>query len=69
MKIWALYVVPSHRRIGIGKKLLAEVDEVKKLAQLEAIELESHVKNADAISFYSSLGFQKRMVQMVRYST
>jgi len=66
LKVWALYVVPAYRSKGIGKKLLKEVDAVRKLAQMKELEISAHVKNENAIAFYSSLGFQKRMVDMVK---
>jgi ribosomal protein S18 acetylase RimI-like enzyme len=67
MKISGLYIIPAYRKKGVGKRLLKEVDVVRKLAQLKRVEVEAHIKNEDAISFYSSFGFKKRMMQMVRY--
>ncbi|NYZ74433.1 GNAT family N-acetyltransferase [Candidatus Micrarchaeota archaeon] len=64
--VWCLYVVPGYRNKGIGKRLLKEVDTVRKLAKLKTMRIDAHVDNAGAISLYSSLGFKKHMMQMVR---
>lgn len=66
LEIFCLYVRPSHRRKGIGKALLKELDVIKKLTKVKDVTVSAHVNNTDAISFYSSLGFRKRMMQMVK---
>ncbi len=61
-----LYVVPAYRRKAVGRKLLNDVDTVRRLAHLKKIDVRVHINNKDAMAFYSSLGFRKRMVEMSR---
>ena len=50
-------VLPEHRRLGIGKKILEFVIQKSK-DELEFISLEVRVSNHAAISLYEKLGFK-----------
>jgi ribosomal-protein-alanine N-acetyltransferase len=52
-----LAVTPTHRRQGIGTKLLAWHEEAALAAGIEAVELELRASNHAARRFYQRLGF------------
>ena len=52
-------VAPSHRRKGVGSKLLAEVMEEAKANRVQRVYLEVRESNGGAITFYEKHGFAK----------
>lgn len=50
-------VAPEHRRRGIGKRLLAHLDEVLRVKGVSTIVLELRVGNSDARNLYSHAGY------------
>jgi ribosomal protein S18 acetylase RimI-like enzyme len=57
--VFAMYVTPSKRGKGIGKRLLEElVERAKKLNGLEQLHLTVVAKNEAAVQLYRSLGFE-----------
>lgn len=57
--IFAMYVSPEKRKMGIGKLLIsAAIDKAKKLNEIEQIYLTVEAGNEPAIRLYSSLGFK-----------
>jgi ribosomal-protein-alanine N-acetyltransferase len=54
-----LAVRPSHQRRGIGRRLLAWLEESCRTAGVAAIHLEVRASNAGARRFYRALGFQE----------
>ncbi len=57
--IFAMYVTPDYRKLGVGKKLMvAAIDEAKKLDEIEQIYLTVNGSNEPAKRLYLSLGFK-----------
>ena len=56
--IWGVYVSPSHRGTGAGKKLLVEALRfASNLSGVRQVNLYVNATNANAIALYESLGF------------
>ena len=53
-----LSVHPSHKRKGLGKKLIYEIYKECKSENIKRIYLEVSFKNKQALSFYDYLGFE-----------
>ena len=49
---------PDHRRQGIGKKLLLNLNEVLKIRGVYSVVLEVRVSNSPAISLYEKCGYK-----------
>jgi ribosomal protein S18 acetylase RimI-like enzyme len=57
--VFAMYVTPSERGKGIGKRLLQElIERAKRLNGLEQLQLTVVANNEAAVQLYSSLGFE-----------
>ncbi len=57
--IWGVYVTPSLRGRGLGRRLLATmVERARDLAGLEHVLLSVTSENAAALALYRSLGFE-----------
>lgn len=52
-----LWVLPDFQRQGLGGLLLAELEKQVISREFETIELETHAKNSNAISFFKKHGF------------
>lgn len=52
-----IWVLPDFQRQGLGGFLLAELEKQVSGREFETIELETHAKNANAISFFKKHGF------------
>lgn len=52
-----LWVLPEFQRQGLGGLLLAELEKQVSSREFETIELETHAKNTNAISFFKKHGF------------
>lgn len=61
-----VYVVPAHRRGGIARALVAELDEWLRSRQVASIELQVLDGNTTGIAFWRSLGYVIELVQMRR---
>jgi ribosomal protein S18 acetylase RimI-like enzyme len=53
-----VYIVPTHRRLGIGKRLFDFLEDVCRDLGVAALELQVEQDNLEAQAFYSSVGFQ-----------
>ncbi|HOQ99329.1 MAG TPA: GNAT family N-acetyltransferase [Anaerolineae bacterium] len=62
----SLAVDPAHRRLGIGRALLAEVDAWARQNGASSVELNVYEFNEDAIAFYRALGYETLMRRMER---
>jgi ribosomal protein S18 acetylase RimI-like enzyme len=54
-----LYVDPTERRGGLGRRLLAAAAREGRMRGCKGLLLAVEISNADAATFYSRLGFQK----------
>jgi GNAT superfamily N-acetyltransferase len=53
-----LYIEARHRRKGIGRAALQQVEEFCRSCGVNAIELQVTRKNASVLDFYRSIGFE-----------
>ncbi len=53
-----LFIVKEERRKGFAKRLLKEVEKIKKKKSLENISLNVSIKNKKAIKLYKKLGYK-----------
>jgi GNAT superfamily N-acetyltransferase len=58
-EIKAMYVVPAMRGRGIGRRLLARLEEVAVLRDCEATRLDTLEKLTPAIALYESVGYER----------
>lgn len=59
VEIKRMYVVPSTRGLGIAKLILKELEGWAKEEGFSKVKLETGIKQPEAISLYSKLGFSK----------
>jgi RimJ/RimL family protein N-acetyltransferase len=58
--IWGVYVAPSHRRRGVGRKLLERaLAHAESMPDLLQVTLGVNTANTAAIRLYESLGFEQ----------
>ena len=65
--LMTIAVSPDHRRQGIAKYLIAELENWAKSRGGEAMMLEVDVKNHEAIELYLKLGYQKLNIRKNYY--
>ena len=68
LSIWEFHVAPAHRRAGIGRQLMANVEAKAKHAGLRTIVCETQNTNATAILVYRKLGFAIEGIDISYYS-
>ena len=54
-----LYVVPSHRKLGVGKKLAEEIISIAKKMKFKAMVLDTMNEMQTAQQLYTALGFHQ----------
>jgi GNAT superfamily N-acetyltransferase len=64
--IFLLYVVPEHRRRGIGKALMSYVENWAKTRGDCQIGLQVFESNKAALNLYNQLGYQTQSLWMVK---
>lgn len=64
--IFMLYVVPAHRRQGIGSALLKRAEEWARARGDRQIGLQVFVSNEPAIHLYQKLGYQTHSLSMIK---
>jgi len=64
--IYDLYVVPEHRRRGVGSALLERALSIMREGGMECVELSVWVGNEEARRLYRKFGFEEYIVQMRR---
>ena len=57
MKLGQLYVLETHRGMGLGRSMLGHVEQRARELEREKIWLQVNKKNAGAIAFYRAAGF------------
>ena len=68
LSVWEFHVAPTHRRNGIGRQLMASVEEQARRSNLRAIVCETQTTNAAAILAYRKLGFTIDGIDLSLYS-
>ena len=58
MKLGQLYVLESHRGMGLGRFMLGHIEERARDLSRHSLWLQVNKKNAGAIAFYRSAGFE-----------
>ncbi len=57
-KILSIAVHPSSRRLGIGKRLILEAENIARNLNVQKVTLEVSTKNSVAINLYTSFGYR-----------
>jgi ribosomal protein S18 acetylase RimI-like enzyme len=65
--IWELHVDASRRGEGIGRRLLAAVEDAARVKGLRATVLETQTTNVAAIAFYRACGYRLQAVDVSFY--
>ena len=68
LAVWEFHVAPTHRRSGIGRQLMAGVEEQARRSGLRTIVCETQNTNAAAIMVYRKLGFTIEGIDLSLYS-
>jgi len=55
--IWGLYIKPSERNMGLGRKLISEIVDSLKATPSTTLTLRVEKENNKALSFYQRVGF------------
>lgn len=58
-----LIINDTNRGLGIGKKLMAEIESVAKINNINTIDVSTSTFKKDAIKFYEDLGYTSERVQ------
>lgn len=58
MKLGQLYVLESHRGLGLGKRMLARVESLAREHGSRTIRLQVNKRNTSSIGFYRAMGFE-----------
>ena len=64
--IFLLYVVPEHRRIGIGTALMRYVESWARTKGDRQIGLQVFESNKAALNLYNQLGYQTQSLWMIK---
>lgn len=65
--VHGLIVSPDHRRLGIAKKLVEQVEESTRKRGNRGLYLDTPVNNKDAISFYKAIGYNDSYIMPEYY--
>jgi ribosomal protein S18 acetylase RimI-like enzyme len=66
--VWEFHVAETHRRQGIGRRLMETVAEKSKKAGLRTIVCETQTTNTPAIQAYRKLGFRIEGIDISYYT-
>ena len=66
--IWEFHVAESHRRLGIGRRLMETLAEKSRQEGFRALGLETQNTNTPAIAFYRALGFEIEAIDLSLYT-
>jgi len=61
-----VYVADEYQGLGIGKKFLKKVEEIRKERGMKRIELLTYINNTKAINFFTKRGFKPVALVMMR---
>jgi ribosomal protein S18 acetylase RimI-like enzyme len=65
-RILELFVDSEHRRQGIGKMLMRKIEEYFRISGCDVYRVEVFEPNTEAYQFYRGLGYQDRIVDMMK---
>lgn len=65
--IWELHVDQTHRGRGIGRALLAAVEDAARAKDMRATVLETQTTNVAAIGFYRACGYSLQAIDLSFY--
>lgn len=68
VRVWELGVAPTHRKRGIGRRLVEELSRRAREAGYRVLVCETQTTNAPAIDFYRAAGFHLEGVDLSYYS-
>ncbi len=68
LSVWEFHVAPTHRRRGIGRRLMAAAEDQARRSGLRTIVCETQNTNAAAIMVYRKLGFMVEGIDLSLYS-
>lgn len=54
-----LYIRPQHRRLGLGRAALCQVETILRAQGIDSYELQVESDNHEALAFYVTLGFER----------
>ena len=66
--VWELHVAETHRRLGIGRRLVDALSEQGRAAGLRILVCETQNTNVPAIRFYCKVGFSVEGIDLSYYS-
>ena len=61
-----MFVDSKHRRQGVGKMLMRKIEEYFRMSGCNVFRVEVFEPNAEAYHFYQGLGYQDRIVDMMK---
>jgi ribosomal protein S18 acetylase RimI-like enzyme len=65
-RILELFVDSKHRRQGIGKMLMRKMEEYFHMGGCDVFRVEVFEPNTEAYQFYQGLGYQDRIIDMIK---
>lgn len=66
--VWELHVAESHRRRGVGQRLVEAITEKAHTVDLRTLVCETQNTNVPAVHFYRSIGFQIEGIDLSYYT-
>ncbi len=66
--VWELHVAADYRRRGIGRGLLASVEDAARSSGLRGVSIETQSSNVPAIDFYRACGYDIGAIDSSFYS-
>ena len=59
VEVKRMYVAPGARRLGIGRRILAELERLAARFDYRVMRLETGIRQPEAIALYESCGFHR----------